>query len=285
MNSPYMYIISTNTRIDVLVFSRHNAANQNIWDGQITVTVHKKVTTTTYKFSSGFLSDLYGMPSKKEPEDPAVVTEALNSSVLTDMVNNLEATKLKLLLEIKELKEKLEQQKEDQSDIYYYLNKKCDESFEVIASLEEQILNEQADREIAEKLYETKIEDLKASSASNELKLNSKISDLENRLEMLNAFSETKDETEQNLKNLMTKLEEERVQFSINAESMENKFLMEREKLRKSYDVKYENIKKELEQSVDGKLTKKTKKTQIMNIIMKKELDSQVLQLLSLFND
>lgn len=277
-----MYIISTNTRIDVLVFSRHNAANQNSWDGQITVTVHKKVTTTTYKFSSGFLSDLYGMPSKKEPEDPAVVTEALNSSVLTDMVNNLEATKLKLLLEIKELKEKLEQQKEDQSDIYYYLNKKCDESFEVIASLEEQILNEQADREIAEKLYETKIEDLKASSASNELKLNSKISDLENRLEMLNAFSETKDETEQNLKNLMTKLEEERVQFSINAESMENKFLMEREKLRKSYDVKYENIKKELEQSVDGKLTKKTKKTQIMNIIMKKELDSQVLQLLSI---
>lgn len=252
-------------------------------DGQTTVTVFQQRIIKISELSLSiriYIGFTCRMPSKKEPEDPAVVTEALNSSVLTDMVNNLEATKLKLLLEIKELKEKLDQQKEDQSDIYYYLNKKCDESFEVIASLEEQILNEQADREIAEKLYETKIEELKAAATSNDLKLNSKISDLENRLEMLNAFSETKDETEQNLKNLMTKLEEERIQFSVNAESMENKFLMEREKLRKSYDVKYENIKKELEQSVDGKLTKKTKKTQIMNIIMKKELDSQVILLI-----
>lgn len=254
-----------------------------LMDGQTTVTVFQQRIIKISELSLSiriYIGFTCRMPSKKEPEDPAVVTEALNSSVLTDMVNNLEATKLKLLLEIKELKEKLDQQKEDQSDIYYYLNKKCDESFEVIASLEEQILNEQADREIAEKLYETKIEELKAAATSNDLKLNSKISDLENRLEMLNAFSETKDETEQNLKNLMTKLEEERIQFSVNAESMENKFLMEREKLRKSYDVKYENIKKELEQSVDGKLTKKTKKTQIMNIIMKKELDSQVILLI-----
>lgn len=211
----------------------------------------------------------------KEPEDPAVVTEALSSSVLSEIVNGLEETKLKLLLNIKELKEQLAQQKEDQSDIYFYLNKKCDESFEVIASLEEQILNEQADREIAEKLYENRLEDVRAAAQSNEAKLNSKIIEMEKRLEMLNTFSETKDETERNLKNLMNKLEEERVQFSINAESMENKFLLEREKLRKSYDVKYENIKSELELSIDGKLAKKTKKTQVMNIVMKKELDSQ----------
>lgn len=216
------------------------------------------------------------MSKKKEQEDPTQVAEALNSSMLREMVNNLEETKLKLLLNIKELKEKLGQQKDDQTDIYYYLNKKCDESFEVIASLEEQILNEQADREIAEKLYENKLEELRNSAQSNETKLSTKIVELENRLEMLSTFSDTKDETERNLKNLMNKLEEERTQFSVNAESMENKFLLEREKLRKSYDVKYENIKKELELSIDGKLTKKTKKTQVMNIIMKKELDSQV---------
>lgn len=224
------------------------------------------------------------MSKKKEPDDPVQITEALSASILREMVNNLEETKLKLLLNIKELKEKLVQQKEDQTDIYYYLNKKCDESFEVIASLEEQILNEQADREIAEKLYENRLEDMKNAALSTETKLNTRIVELENKLEMLNTFSETKDETERNLKSLMNKLEEERTQFSVNAEVMENKFLLEREKLRKSYDVKYENIKRELEQSIDGKLTKKTKKTQILNIVMKKELDSQVFQYCIVFN-
>src|SRR4051812_10038214 len=96
---------------------------------------------------------------KGDYEDPAQITESLSLNVLKELVNSLEETKLKLLLNVKELKEKLSQQKEDQTDIYYFLNKKCDESFEVIASLEEQILNEQADREIAEKLYENKLEE------------------------------------------------------------------------------------------------------------------------------
>ena len=210
------------------------------------------------------------------PPDPGVVGEALSNSILREMVNELEETKLKLLLNIKELKEKLTQQKDDQADIYYYLNKKCDESFEVIASLEEQIINEQTDREIAEKMYENKVEELKAAQVVMEGKYTSKISELETRLEMLNSFSEEKEESEKNLKLLMGKLEDERNQFKTNTESIENRFLLERDKLRKTYDQKYERIKKELEASVEGKMSNKTKKTQIMNVIMKKELDSQV---------
>lgn len=210
------------------------------------------------------------------PPDPEKIGEALSNSMLREMINELEETKLKLLLNIKELKEKLAQQKDDQADIYYYLNKKCDESFEVIASLEEQIINEQTDREIAEKMYENKIEEMKASQAAAEAKYLSKISELETRLEMLNSFNEEKEESERNLKVLMGKLEEERAQFRANTESIENRFLLERDKLRKTYDQKYEKIKKELEDSVEGKMSTKTKKTQIMNVIMKKELDSQV---------
>jgi hypothetical protein len=56
---------------------------------------------------------------------------------------------------------------------------------------------------------------------------------------------------------------------------MENRFLLERDKLRKAFDSKYEETKKELEGSVEVKMTNKTKKTQIMNVVMKKELDSQ----------
>lgn len=216
------------------------------------------------------------MPSNKAAAMvPEEVSQALSINVLQDMVKNLEETKLKLLLNIKELKDKLNQQKEDQSDIYYYLNKKCDESFEVIASLEEQILNEQTDREIAEKLYESKIEEIKQVAQSTELKLNAKIIDLESRLEMLKSFNESKGEMEENLNQLMNTLQEEREQFHVNAEGMENKFLLEREKLRKSYDLKYQNIKKEMESTIESKLSKKTKKTQVMNIVMKQELENQ----------
>jgi DNA repair exonuclease SbcCD ATPase subunit len=218
------------------------------------------------------------MATKKgaAPPDPEQVAEALSNSMLKEMINELEETKLKLLLNIKELKEKLVQQKDDQADIYYYLNKKCDESFEVIASLEEQIINEQTDREIAEKMYENRIDEMKASQQVMEGKYTSKISELETRLEMLNSFNEEKEESEKTLKQLMAKLEEERNQFRTNTESIENRFLLERDKLRKTYDQKYEKIKKELEASVEGKMSNKTKKTQIMNVVMKKELDSQV---------
>lgn len=212
------------------------------------------------------------------PPDPEKVSEALSSNMLREMINELEETKLKLLLNIKELKEKLAQQKDDQADIYFYLNKKCDESFEVIASLEEQIINEQTDREIAEKMFENKIEELKTAHHAMEAKHLSKISELETRLEMLNSFSDEKEESEKNLKILMNKLEEERNQFRVNTENIENRFLVERDKLRKTYDQKYEKIKKELESSVEVKMSNKTKKTQLMNVIMKKELDNQVRQ-------
>jgi len=214
--------------------------------------------------------------SSLAPPDPEKVADALSNNMLREMINELEETKLSLLLNIKELKEKLAQQKDDQADIYFYLNKKCDEGFEVIASLEEQIINEQTDREIAEKLYENKIEELKSTHQVMEAKHLSKIEELETRLEMLNSFSEEKEESERNLKVLMNKLEEERNQFRVNTESIENRFLVERDKLRKTYDQKYEQIKKELEDSVENKMSNKTKKTQLMNVIMKKELDSQV---------
>eukprot|EP01039_Chlorochromonas_danica_P000927 gene927-1009_t len=203
------------------------------------------------------------------------ITDNLTIESLKDVIRTLEETKMNLLVTIKDLKEKLNQQMTDQADIYYFLNKKCDESFEVISSLEKQLSSEQADREIAEKLYEGRLEELRTSSSNNEARLQARITELEGKLEMVNSFAETKDETEKAMKALMTQLEEERKQFTLSADNMENRFLLEREKLRKSYDVKYDMLKKELEASVDGKLTKKTQRTQVVNVIMKKELDTQ----------
>jgi hypothetical protein len=45
------------------------------------------------------------------------------------------------------LKVELEQQKADEADIYYYLHKKLDDNYDVIAKLEKQVLTEQTDRQ------------------------------------------------------------------------------------------------------------------------------------------
>lgn len=210
-----------------------------------------------------------------EQRQSFAMAESVNILMLQETIKNLEESKVRLLLTIKELKEKLEQQKADQADIYYYLNKKCDESFEIIASLEEQLSNEQSDREIAEKMYESKIEELKTILQNTESKMGAKIIDLEGKVEMLNQFAHAKEETDRKLAELTHTLEREREDHRQGVEILENKFLIEREKLRASYDQKYEMLKKDLEQSIDGKLSKKTQRTQIMNVVMKKELEAQ----------
>lgn len=216
-----------------------------------------------------------GKKEKAEPVSPRVVTEMLSASVLQEMVNSLEQNKLDLLNQMDEQDNKLERQKRDQEDIYYYLNKKCDESFEVITSLEDQIANEQSDRETAEKLYESKIEDMKVTAENNTSRLNSKISDLETKLEMLNSFAEAKGSLEGNLEDLTVTLAQERQAFKVNVNTIENKFLMEREKIKKGFDHKYTKMKKEEEAKLDSLLSKKSKTISTSNFMMKKELDDQ----------
>jgi hypothetical protein len=218
------------------------------------------------------------MPKKSEAPQatPEQVGEALSASVLQEMVHALEDAKLGLLLNIKELKDKLAQQKEDQADIYYYLNKKCDESFEVIGSLEEQLLKEQDDRQVQEEMYEHKIRDLKELAKTQDKELHNRIEVLNDKLERMNAFVKEKDSLERRLKELEEVIEEQKLESKREIERLESKHLLEKEKTRKAYDHKFEVIRKELELTVDSKLSKKTKKTQIMNLLMKKELDDQV---------
>jgi len=207
--------------------------------------------------------------------DSTAMGDALNISMLKDMVNHLEETKAKLNLNIKELNYKLAKQIEDQADIYFYLNKKCDESFEVISRLEEQIISEQADREVSEKTYETKIEEIKLNSTLTEAKLNAKIIDLENKLEALTRFSETKDDFDRDFEHLLSTLEAERAQFNESTETLENNYHLERERMRKNYEHKFEEVKKEMDDEIESKISKKTKKTQLINSYMKKDIEKQ----------
>eukprot|EP01035_Chromulina_nebulosa_P056242 gene56242-77095_t len=215
--------------------------------------------------------------SKKKGEDinPAYVGDMLTINSLRESVAALEDQKMKLLVALQDARDQLKQQKTDQADIYYYLNKKCDESFEVIASLEEQLLNEQSDREVSEKGFENRYEELRMSTGQTEAKLHAKISDLESRLEMLNNFSEMKEELSNKLSAANATIEEERAKYGHDVESLENRFLVEREKMKRNFDMNFDAAKRELEGTVDKKLSGKVRKTQVMNVLIRKELESQ----------
>ena len=203
-------------------------------------------------------------------------TDQLTVFVLKDMVVSLNETKLKLLLNIKELKQQLNQQKEDQADIYFYLNKKCDDAYEIISTLEEQLLNEQTDREIAEKSYEKKFYDMQNLQQTTEIRMQAKIRDLEDRLMIVKEFTDKKEETEKLLESLMNSLETERQQFAKNIHELENKTLLEREKLKQEYAVSLSRARKEINDQLGEKVSKVTKKTQVINHHLTTEIINQV---------
>ena len=59
----------------------------------------------------------------------------LDLESLRDIIQELQDTKLKLIVQIDELKEQIKTQRADHTDVYFYLNKKCDDAFETIESL------------------------------------------------------------------------------------------------------------------------------------------------------
>jgi len=101
------------------------------------------------------------------------------------------------------------------------------------------------------------------------------------RLEMLNNFSEMKEDLSNKLVAANATIEEERAKYAHDVESLENRFLVERERMKRTFDLNFDAAKRELEGTVDKKLSGKVRKTQVMNVLIRKELESQVRQLSS----
>lgn len=217
----------------------------------------------------GKKNELDGVEIAKE------VSEQLSAAMLKLQVEELEQTKIKLLGNIKDLKEKISQLKEDQADIYYYLNKKCDDSYETIASLENQIVSEQLSRETAEKQFEKKIEELKSKSGNDEVRFSARIAELEDKILSLKEFAEKKEEMESNLARVTIALEAEKKQHKSAVTDLEMRSYSDREKLRREYDQQLEDIRLETESKIEDILSAKTKQTRQLNQHLEKELAFQ----------
>ena len=203
------------------------------------------------------------------------LADDMTNLMLRDFIARLEEQKVRLLLSIKEHKEQLNQAQEDQTDIYYYLNKKLDDNYELIGNLETQMLNEQADREISEKIYEKKIEELENKLDSESSRYQGRINDLEAKLHVLTEFQELKDEHDNQLNKLLKTLEDERNNFTKATEAMELKTIKERERLREDFALKIEQMKQQSQIDVEERLSEKTKKTFQENMEIKNELKYQ----------
>jgi hypothetical protein len=202
----------------------------------------------------------------------------LEVNVLRDYVDNLEKQQVELAKYASDVKAESEQRARDQSDIYFYLNKKLDENFDVIQKLEEQLIREQADREVAEKEYEETIDKLTRKMANDDHKHSAKITDLEDKLEALKEFSVKRDQIDQEMKELHERINRVIDEKKFIQEDLEKKIIQEKRRLRQEFEIELENIKKVHLQEIDDKLSVKTKRTKIKNFILQKELSYQTQQ-------
>jgi len=200
--------------------------------------------------------------------------EDLTVAMVKDIVLQVEEQKRQLILKIFELTQTLEQQRKEQADIYYYLNKKLDDNYETISKLEEQLLMEQGDRELSEKLSERKIEELNSKLGSEEVKFNSRISVLESKLDSLRDFAETKDNADRRIAELLETIENEKKDFQNTLDGVEMRALKEKIKFERVYEEKAVALKREYMEKVDAGISEKTRETLTENIRIKAELSS-----------
>ena len=212
-------------------------------------------------------------PTTKSMETKA--SELIANVMVSNMLTAAEEQKLALTLNIKALNEELTQQKADQADVYYYLNKKCDDSFEVISSLEEQLLTEQADREVAEKLYENRVEALTHQLDEQGQEMGAKIGKLEKELTGLQAFAAKKGAMEKEIASLKRSLEKERASCKSAIAEMEQQWTLERNRLKRASDQALQDLKDEIDKGLSGRLDKISRETMERNGHVEQELRVQ----------
>lgn len=212
-------------------------------------------------------------PGTKTKEEKA--NELIANVMATGMLKAAEDTKLALTLNIKSLKDELTQQKSDQSDMYYYLNKKCDDSYEVISSLEEQLLTEQADREVSEKMYEQSVEHLQLELAEEKHTLGSKVAKLEKELEGIQKFIKQKGSMEKEITTLNRSLEKERHNLKAVVADMEQQWTLERNRLRKQGEKDVAAVRLEYDKGLTDRLAEKTQETMLRNARIEEEMSFQ----------
>ncbi|RQM23816.1 hypothetical protein B5M09_004967 [Aphanomyces astaci] len=117
---------------------------------------------------------------------------AFELSVMNDHMKAMEGENALIKAENDMLKAKLVQQKEDEADIYYYLHKKLDANYEVIAQLESDIQTVKLERDAMDKAFHIKQDETQDAFAKEKKELTERIESAEDTLHALEVFRERK---------------------------------------------------------------------------------------------
>ena len=194
---------------------------------------------------------------------------------VTDELKAAEEAKLSLLLKVKDLQDELDVKMKDQKDVYFYLNKKCDDSYNMIAQLEEQLSAEQLDREVCEKGYEERIAALTLQLKNEQESSRQTISNLEDKLMSFSSFHDTKVRLDTRISELEAILSDERGAAAKTIDSLELRLTVDRDRSNKEKATALETLRQEMEHSLESRLPKAVQKTIKVNTLIREELRQQ----------
>eukprot|EP00752_Nemacystus_decipiens_P004512 g4120.t1 len=185
----------------------------------------------------------------------------LETAKLDDMsqaLGSLECDKRDLLENIRVLRVRLADEKEDQSDVYYYLHKKLDDNYDVISALERQLMVETADREKAETEYARQIEELETRRDEELGPLKDKLLTEEEQLNGMHEAAKNKREADANRARLEAeiKMTESTVENDLNNER--RKKLQEKQRVRRQVEDEIKQLTSELFSKKEIELADKT---------------------------
>jgi hypothetical protein len=217
-------------------------------------------------------------PVPLTPEEQKAAEEKSNmlrTSLYEERIKRLEDENERFCKENKELKLELDQQRADEADIYYYLHKKLDDNYDVIASLEKQILTEITEKDRQKKNFDGTMETVKEANDKKHEEVSARLAEVEETLFTLNEFRDNKEKLEKEQQELQQTLEKEREESKQNIAELERRNVQEKELVKQEMLIKIKETKQNLLSMTEDQLHTTTKRTIMENEQMISELQYQ----------
>merc|ERR1711939_838074 len=166
-------------------------------------------------------------------------------------------------------------QKEDQVDIFTYLNTELSKRVEQVARLEAQIQELGEAQKKWEKETQEEFEGIKKEQERVVAELTKKINEYKAELDDLQEFTKHKNDLEQKLKTVEEELQQEHDRHLISLTDLERKHAQDREKIKRDYHDRLEADKADLLYKINKQLEFTTRRTMHENDMMTSELSYQ----------
>ncbi|GMI52684.1 hypothetical protein ScalyP_jg6857 [Parmales sp. scaly parma] len=170
---------------------------------------------------------LAGLKKFKEEEEERIKFTVMPQRLVAARKDSAEA-----LNQMREQKQLIKYQKEDQNDVYFFLHKKLDDNYDIIAELEAQLLKEELDRKKQEEKILKEIDEDNKSFKESSAGLKERLTAVDEKLYALKETDGTKSSMEKKMHHLLNDLESERKAHFSKLAEIDRIGIREKEKLK-----------------------------------------------------